>query len=180
MGLFHIVPSLASMGISRDSRHKRRSTGGKRKAYRKKRKFEMGRPAAMTRICTPGQKRVRRVRTRGGHSKFRALRLDAGNYSWASESVAKKTRVLKVVYNASSNELVRTNTLVKNAIVLVDATPFRQWYEQHYGQQIGTKKSKARRSPRMPRVTRPPPPSRRRTCSASSTRAPRTTRLTRS
>ena len=35
------------------------------------------------------------------------------------------------VYNASNNELVRTNTLVKSAIVQVDATPFRQWYEAH-------------------------------------------------
>ena len=44
-----------------------------------------------------------------------------------------------MVYNASNNELVRTNTLVKNAIIQVDATPFRQWYEQHYGQTIGKK-----------------------------------------
>lgn len=35
------------------------------------------------------------------------------------------------VYNASNNELVRTNTLVKGAIIQVDATPFRQWYEAH-------------------------------------------------
>jgi small subunit ribosomal protein S8e len=35
------------------------------------------------------------------------------------------------VYNASNNELVRTNTLVKSAIIQVDATPFRQWYETH-------------------------------------------------
>ena len=33
-----------------------------------------------------------------------------------------------VVYNASNNELVRTKTLVKNSIVQIDATPFRQWY----------------------------------------------------
>ena len=44
-----------------------------------------------------------------------------------------------MVYNASNNELVRTNTLVKNAIIQVDATPFRQWYEQHYGTTIGKK-----------------------------------------
>lgn len=31
----------------------------------------------------------------------------------------RKTRILDVVYNASNNELVRTKTLVKNAIVLV-------------------------------------------------------------
>jgi small subunit ribosomal protein S8e len=36
------------------------------------------------------------------------------------------------VYNASNNELVRTKTLVKNAIVEVDATPFREFFEKHY------------------------------------------------
>ena len=59
------------------------------------------------------------MRVRGGHTKFRALRLEQGNFSWSSESVAKKTRVLDVVYNATNNELVRTKTLVKNAIVQV-------------------------------------------------------------
>merc|ERR1712196_95288 len=63
-----------------------------------------------------------------------------GNYSWGSEVCTRKTRVLDVVYNASNNELVRTKTLVKNAIVQVDATPFRQWYEAHYGVKIGLKK----------------------------------------
>jgi len=36
-----------------------------------------------------------------------------------SSAVAKKVRILDVVYNASNNELVRTKTLVKGAIVLV-------------------------------------------------------------
>lgn len=42
-------------------------------------------------------------------------------------AVTRKTRLLDVVYNASNNELVRTKTLVKNCIVQIDATPFRQW-----------------------------------------------------
>jgi small subunit ribosomal protein S8e len=37
---------------------------------------------------------------------------------------------------------VRTKTLVKNSIIQIDATPFRAWYEQHYGVKIGIKKSK--------------------------------------
>ena len=81
----------------------------------------------------------------------------------------RKTRILDVTYNASNNELVRTKTLVKSAIVQVtpfscvfgsyflntqtiffftlifhvlalpqvDATPFRQWYVTHYGQELG-------------------------------------------
>ncbi|KAK8501771.1 hypothetical protein V6N12_072908 [Hibiscus sabdariffa] len=97
--------------------HKRRSTGGKKKAWRKKRK--------------------------GGNVKWRALRLDTGNYSWGSESVTRKTRILDVVYNASNNELVRTQTLVKSAIVQVDAAPFKQWYLQHYGIDVGRKKKTA-------------------------------------
>jgi len=118
--------------------HKRRATGGKKKQWRKKRKYELGRQPAMTKLSS--NKTVRRVRVRGGNVKWRALRLDTGNYSWGSEAVTRKSRILDVVYNASNNELVRTQTLVKSAIVQVDAAPFRIWYQQHYGQDIGRKK----------------------------------------
>ena len=72
----------AVLGISRDSRHKRRHTGGKRKSIRSKRAFEAGRPPANTKL---GGKRVRVVNCRGGNRKFRALRLETGNFSWSSE-----------------------------------------------------------------------------------------------
>uniref|UniRef100_A0A2K6DXX1 Small ribosomal subunit protein eS8 n=1 Tax=Macaca nemestrina TaxID=9545 RepID=A0A2K6DXX1_MACNE len=84
------------MGISRDNWHKRRKTGGKRKPYHKKRKYELGRPAANTKI---GPRRIHTVRVRG-------------------ECCTRKTRIIDVVYNASNNELVRTKTLVKNCIAL--------------------------------------------------------------
>jgi small subunit ribosomal protein S8e len=47
------------MGISRDSRHKRRATGGRRNIHQKKRKFELGRQSANTKI---GSKRVAEIR----------------------------------------------------------------------------------------------------------------------
>ncbi|KAL0640518.1 ribosomal protein S8A [Maublancomyces gigas] len=125
------------MGISRDSRHKRSATGAKRATYRKKRAFELGRQPANTRI---GAKRIHIVRTRGGNRKFRALRLDSGNFSWGSESISKKTRVIGVTFHPSNNELVRTNTLTKSAIVQIDAAPFRQWYEAHYGIPLGKRR----------------------------------------
>ncbi|KAG6378243.1 ribosomal protein S8e/ribosomal biogenesis NSA2 [Boletus reticuloceps] len=128
------------MGISRSSRHKRSATGAQRAHYRKKRKFELGRQPASTKL---GPKRIHTVRVRGGNFKYRALRLDSGNFAWASEHTTRKTRLIGVVYNASNNELVRTNTLVKGAIIQVDATPFRQWYEAHYAQPI-TKKGAAK------------------------------------
>ena len=107
------------MGISRDSQHKRRLTGGKKPHHHKKRKHEMGRQMAMTKI---GAKRIHPVRCRGGNMKFRGIRLDTGNFSWGSEVCTRKTRILDVVYNASNNELVRTKTLVKSAVVQIDAT----------------------------------------------------------
>ena len=125
------------MGISRDHWHKRRKTGGKRPQPHKKRKFELGRPAALTKL---GAKRIHTVRTRGGNKKYRALRLDIGNFSWGSEGIAKKTRIIDVMYHPSNNELVRTKTLTKSTIVQIDAVPFRQWYESYYALPLGRKK----------------------------------------
>jgi len=124
------------MGISRDSQHKRRKTGGRNVQIRKKRKYELGRPPALTKI---GEKRVSRLRVRGGNYKFRALRLEYGNFTWPGQSCTRKTRVLIVNYHASSNELVRTNTLVRGSIVQIDATPFRTWFQQFYNENLGKK-----------------------------------------
>lgn len=53
-------------------------------------------------------------------------------------------RVIAVAFHPSNNELVRTNTLTKSAVVQIDAAPFRQWYEAHYGQPLGRKRAAAR------------------------------------
>merc|ERR1711894_237916 len=115
----------------------RRATGGRMPIHKKKRKFEMGRVPTMTKL---GAKKTINVRGRGNHIKRRALRIDHGNFAWGSECTSAKTRVLDTVYNATNNELVRTKTLVKNTIVLIDATPFRQWYLKKYDVELNKKK----------------------------------------
>ena len=125
------------MSISRNSRHKRRATGGRMPIHKKKRKFEMGRVPTMTKL---GAKKIINVRGRGGNIKRRALRCDQGNFAWGGEAMAAKTRILDTVYNATNNELVRTKTLVKNTIVLIDATPFRQCYLKKYDVELNKKK----------------------------------------
>merc|ERR1711862_952336 len=97
----------------------------------------LARPAAMGKLAP---QRIYTLRVRGGNKKYRALRLDQGNFSWGSEAISRKTRIIDVVYNAANHELVRTKTLVKNAIVVIDAAPFRQWYEAHYALPLGRKK----------------------------------------
>ena len=125
------------MSISRNTRHKRRATGGRMPIHKKKRKFEMGRVPTMTKL---GARKTVSVRGRGNNIKRRALRIDHGNFSWGSEACTAKTRVLDTVYNATNNELVRTKTLVKNTIVLIDATPFRMWYLKKYDVELNKKK----------------------------------------
>ena len=127
------------MGIVRNRLEKRKVTGGKTKIHRKRRTNEKGRLAANTKL---GGKRVAPVRVRGGNYKMRGLRLDTGNFSWGSEAIAQQARILDVVYNATSNELVRTKTLMKNCIVSVDAAPFKAFYAKHYGIDYGTKARK--------------------------------------
>ena len=102
----------------------------------------MGRVPANTKL---GHKDVRPVRVRGGNMKMRALRLEAGNFSWPGEAITRKARILDVNYNASNNELVRTKTLVKNCVVQIDAAPFRHWFESHFGFKIGIKKEKGKK-----------------------------------
>jgi small subunit ribosomal protein S8e len=117
------------MGISRSSKNKRRLTGGKMPIHRKKRKFEMGRQSSNTKL---GERKVVNIRGRGGNIKRRALRLNEGNFTWVSEKVSRKCKVLEVLFNATNNELVRTQTIVKNCIVSVDPTPFKYYWYIHY------------------------------------------------
>ena len=46
-------------------------------------RYELGRQPGNTKLSS--NVTVRRVRVRGGNFKFRALRLDSGNFSWGSE-----------------------------------------------------------------------------------------------
>ena len=106
------------MGVSRDSRHKRRATGGRMPIHKKKRAFEKARPLANTKLISSGKKRVHVVRVRGGNRKYRALRLYEGNFSWPSQNVSFKTRIQVVKYNASSNEF--TDSMFKMLVSNLD------------------------------------------------------------
>merc|ERR1712187_859001 len=86
-----VTKKTTKMGIGRDSWHKRRKTGGRKPQMHMKRKFELGRPASNTKISP---KRVHTVRTMGGNMKFRALRLDHGNFGWASEESPEQPGLL--------------------------------------------------------------------------------------
>ncbi|CAC27051.1 40S ribosomal protein S8 [Guillardia theta] len=105
------------MGINREGLHKRKSTGGLKSCWRKKRNHAKGRQPSNTKI---GRRCVVKLRVRGGGVKTRALFLSYGNFSFVSIQRTFKAKILSVAFNESSNELVRTNTLTKGSIVYLD------------------------------------------------------------
>lgn len=105
------------MGINREGLHKRKSTGGLKICWRKKRNHAKGRQPSNTKI---GKRCVIKLRVRGGGVKTRALFLSHGNFSFVSIQRTFKAKILSVAFNESSNELVRTNTLTKGSIVYLD------------------------------------------------------------
>ena len=114
--------------------------------HKKKRNFEMGKQATHTKL---GARKLIYIKGRGANYKPRALRIDVGNFTWASQAIAKKTRVIDVVYNATNRELVKTKTLVKNSIISIDANPFKAYYLQHYGVELGKKKEEEVQKPKQ-------------------------------
>merc|ERR1711915_2084 len=115
---------MGTMGITRSNAHKRKATGGKKGTHEKKRKHNAGRPAANTKI---GATKVKAVRVRGGNIKRRALRTDQGSFSIKSLNITKQCQILQVMYHPTNNELMRTNTLTKSAIVQIDTSNLKEF-----------------------------------------------------
>lgn len=109
------------MGLTRNGLHKRKSTGGKRSVRITRKKHAIARQSANTKV---GPTKVKQLRVRGGSFKMRALRLSSGSFTLKTHSVSMKCAINQVVYNASNNELVRTNTLTKGCVVKLDPTGY--------------------------------------------------------
>ena len=86
----------------------------------KKKQRELDRPAAET---TLGEPRLKEVRVRGGGTKVRALALNAGNFTVASEGVSARCNIVEVVYNPTDSDLVRRGIITKGTIVKVNTAP---------------------------------------------------------
>mmetsp|Transcript_37701 Transcript_37701/g.31835 ORF Transcript_37701/g.31835 Transcript_37701/m.31835 type:complete len:117 (+) Transcript_37701:11-361(+) len=113
------------MALSRDKLFKKRNTGGLKPKVHKKRAHQKHRFPAM---CKLGEvNKYKNISVYGGGVKKRSITLKEANWSWASEGVTRKSKIVNVVFNPQSNELQRTNTLTKRTIVNIDATPFKEF-----------------------------------------------------
>ena len=92
----------------------KKETGKKYKKDRKKRKKELARPASLTKV---GEKKTKKIRTLGGNTKNRAMKIDTVLISGKKSKTAKIVKVLK---NPSNRHFVRMNVITKGAILETD------------------------------------------------------------
>lgn len=96
----------------------KKRTGGKIIAHRKKRKYELGSEAMLTKIG----KTVRRItRTKGGRFKIKAASVEFANVYDPASKTMKKVKIVSVKENPANPHYVRRNIVTKGAIIETEA-----------------------------------------------------------
>ena len=93
---------------------KRKVTGGKVIASRGKRKFEMGRESAETRISDVKRKNVH---TMGGNRKARLLQSNIANITNPKDGKTVTATIETVVDNTANKHYIRRNILTKGSVI---------------------------------------------------------------
>ncbi|WNY23448.1 hypothetical protein MmiHf6_07550 [Methanimicrococcus hongohii] len=96
---------------------KRTYTGGKRIASRSKRKFEIGREFAETRI---GPTKNKNIATRGGNRKVRLLSDNFINVTDPKTGKTQRATAEKVTGNPANKHYIRRNIMTKGTLVKTD------------------------------------------------------------
>ena len=101
------------MSVWHGDQHKRKDTGGKKRAYRKKRRFEKGFFPAET---TLGKPKKRILRKHGGNEKISLLSVRQVNISDPSGKTTK-VEILRVIKNPANVDYDRRGVITKGTIV---------------------------------------------------------------
>ena len=92
----------------------RSPSGARNVANRGKRKSELGRDPAETRV---DEKRLRKIRTRGGNEKLRLATANKINLTDVKTGKTQVTDILGVIENNANPNYVRRNIITKGAVV---------------------------------------------------------------
>lgn len=93
---------------------RRKATGGKVIAARGKRKFEMGRESADTRISEIKRKKIP---TMGGNRKVRLLQSNIANVTNPKDGKTVTAPIETVIDNTANKHYVRRNILTKGSVI---------------------------------------------------------------
>jgi small subunit ribosomal protein S8e len=100
------------------SRPNKKQTGSRYKDYRKKKKHEMGRLAALTKLS---ERKLMIIRTLGGNKKMRLLRSQIANVLDKKTNNFTKAKITNILENPANRHFVRRNIITKGTIIQTDA-----------------------------------------------------------
>ena len=96
----------------------RKPSGGRSKLNKNKRKAELGKGAAETKI---GDRKVKKIRTKGGNEKIRLTNENKINVVNPKTNKVEVAEILNVVENSANTHFVRRNIITKGAVVETSA-----------------------------------------------------------
>lgn len=102
------------MSVWHGDSHKKKLSGGRKRAYRKKRRFERGSFPTETIL---GERKLKIVRGRGGNLKTRIFSEKQVTISDPSTGKAEKTEILRVVRNPANVDYDRRGVITKGTII---------------------------------------------------------------
>lgn len=103
-----------SLSVWHGDSHKRKPSGGRKRAYRKKRRFERGSYTTETML---GERKSKTIRRRGSNLKTRALREKQASVSNPSTGKTEKVEILRVVRNPANVDYDRRGVITRGTIV---------------------------------------------------------------
>ena len=96
------------------ARPKRKETGGRYIAYRKKRQHELGREPSFTKL---GKKRIQVIRTMGANRKLRLLSADTANLFDPKLKLFKQVKIKTITDNPANRHFIRRNIMTKGSVI---------------------------------------------------------------
>jgi small subunit ribosomal protein S8e len=97
-----------------DTLSKRKPTGGKKRAYRAHRIFDVGRHPVET---IEGEQKLKKVSGRAGIEKVKIVRANVVNVSDPSSGKTEKLEILDVISNPANADYNRRGVITKGTIV---------------------------------------------------------------
>ena len=102
------------MSVWHGDMHKRKPSGGRKKSYRGKRRFETGSFPIETVL---GERKIKAERGFGGNSKVRLISTDWVNVSDLSSGETKKVEITRVLKNPSNVDYDRRGVITKGVLI---------------------------------------------------------------
>ncbi|NWG10708.1 30S ribosomal protein S8e [Candidatus Bathyarchaeota archaeon] len=102
------------MSVWHGHSHKKKSSGGRKRAYRSKRKFEKG---SFPTEPTLGELKVKTQRARGGNTKRKALSSRYAIVTDQKSGKTEKTEIMRVARNPANIDYDRRGVVTKGTVI---------------------------------------------------------------